>query len=106
MKRKFSYAIFYLLVFFLLGFAVMFLWNDFLPSIIHIPKITYWQALGLMLLCRILFGKFRFGGWMDWQQHGSSRFLKDKLINMDESDKARFKEEWRKRCEGRERNET
>jgi len=106
MKRKFSYAIFYLLVFILLGVAVMFLWNYFLPPIIHITTITYWQALGLMLLSRILFGRFRFGSRMDWRLGGWSGFEKDKLINMDESDKARFKEEWRKRCEGRERNET
>lgn len=98
MKRKLSYAIFYLLVFILLGFAVMFLWNYFLPRIFRVTEINYWQALGLMLLCRILFGTFNFR-WPYGKRGESSRFLKHKLMSMDESDRAAFKEEWRKRCE-------
>ncbi len=44
-----------------LGLSIMFLWNLLLPSILHLPEINYWQALGLFLLSRMLFG--RFGGW-------------------------------------------
>ena len=43
-----------------LGFSIMFLWNQLVPSILHLPEINYWQALGLFLLSRMLFG--RFGG--------------------------------------------
>ncbi len=41
----------------LLALVVMLLWNWLIPSIfIAGPAITYWQALGLMVLSKILFG--------------------------------------------------
>jgi hypothetical protein len=100
MKRRLSYALFYLVLFFVLSFAVMFLWNYLLPPVTHLPIIKYWQALGLMLLCRVLFGGFNFRGFFG-RREGPPRILKDKLMTMDEADRAAFKEEWRKRCERR-----
>lgn len=58
--------------------AVMLLWNGVLVAIFHIGAITFWQAAGILLLARILFGGHR-GGWrggmwrrramyMRWQQ--------------------------------------
>ena len=38
------------------GEVVMQLWNWLLPAIFGWPHITFWQALGLLALCRILFG--------------------------------------------------
>jgi uncharacterized membrane protein len=38
------------------GELVMHLWNWLLPSLFGWHLITFWQALGLLLLCRILFG--------------------------------------------------
>ncbi|MDR2057835.1 MAG: hypothetical protein LBP83_06075 [Dysgonamonadaceae bacterium] len=40
------------------GAAVLLLWNALLPSIFGIAAIDFWQALGLLALCRILFGSF------------------------------------------------
>jgi hypothetical protein len=40
------------------GEIVMQLWNWLLPPIFGWREITFWQALGLLALCRILFG-----GW-------------------------------------------
>jgi hypothetical protein len=37
------------------------LWNLLLPRILGLPTISFWQALGLLLLSRLLFGGF--GGW-------------------------------------------
>lgn len=34
------------------------LWNWLLPPLFAWPEITFWQALGLLALCRILFGGF------------------------------------------------
>lgn len=39
-----------------LGLLVMSLWNALLPAIIGVKTIGFWQALGLLVLCRILFG--------------------------------------------------
>jgi hypothetical protein len=38
------------------GEVVRLLWNWLLPSLFGWPPITFWQALGLLALCRILFG--------------------------------------------------
>ena len=36
--------------------VVMHLWNWLLPPLFGWRMLTFWQALGLLLLCRILFG--------------------------------------------------
>lgn len=38
------------------GEVVRQLWNWLLPPLFGWPPITFWQALGLLALCRILFG--------------------------------------------------
>ncbi len=38
------------------GEIVRLLWNWLLPPLFGWRQITFWQALGLLLLCRILFG--------------------------------------------------
>jgi len=40
-------------------FSVRELWNWLMPVIFGLPHIGFWQALGLLLLSRILFGGFR-----------------------------------------------
>jgi hypothetical protein len=44
------------------GELVLLLWNWLLPTIFGWPRITFWQALGMLALCRILFGGFRLRG--------------------------------------------
>ena len=45
------------------GTAVKLLWNGLLPPLFGLPPVTFWQALGLLVLCRILFGGMgRHGG--------------------------------------------
>jgi hypothetical protein len=41
---------------FLFGAVVMWLWNWLMPVIFHLGVITYWQAVGLAILGRLLFG--------------------------------------------------
>jgi len=48
------------------GFAVSALWNWLIPPIAGWSRISVWQGLGLLALCRILFGGFgghRGSGW-------------------------------------------
>ena len=52
------------------GELVKWLWNALLPGLFSFPRIGFWQALGLLALCRILFGglgvRTRAGsGWRD-----------------------------------------
>jgi hypothetical protein len=39
-----------------LGFVVMGLWNWLMPGLFGLKLIGYWQALGLIILSKILFG--------------------------------------------------
>ena len=43
---------------FIVGEIVRRLWNWLLPPLFGLPAITFWQALGLLVLCRMLFGGF------------------------------------------------
>ncbi len=38
------------------GYAIMLLWNAVLPDVLGTARIGYWQAVGLLLLARILAG--------------------------------------------------
>jgi hypothetical protein len=40
------------------GEIVLHLWNWLLPPLFGWREVTFWQALGLLALCRILFGGF------------------------------------------------
>ncbi|HLD90538.1 MAG TPA: hypothetical protein VI911_05915 [Patescibacteria group bacterium] len=39
----------------LLAFPVMWLWNWLMPTIFGLMKLTFWQSLGINLLCGFLF---------------------------------------------------
>ena len=52
-------AILGMLLFIAIGGAVVLnLWNWLLPPLFGWRQITFWQALGMLALCRILFGGF------------------------------------------------
>ena len=97
--RKLYKGLFMLLLLFALPFVIKGLWNAILPAISQITAITYWQALGLFILSRILFGGFRCGG----RRHGgTSKFggagFRQKFMNMTEEERAAFKKRWSERC--------
>jgi hypothetical protein len=55
-----------------LGWVVMALWNWLLPNLFAgVKEIDYVQAMGVLLLSKILFGGFRghCGGHNKWHQH-------------------------------------
>ena len=49
------------------GKVVEWLWNWLMPALFSLHTVTFWQALGLLALCRILFGGHGFmrGGHRD-----------------------------------------
>ena len=46
-------AVFFALVF---GVVVMWLWNWLMPALFGLGSITFWQAFGILLLAKLLFG--------------------------------------------------
>jgi len=80
---------------FVFGSIVMLLWNALMPVIFHLPLISFWQALGLLILTKILFGGFRGGGpRAQWKKDK----LKDAWKNMTPEQKEKLKSEWGRRC--------
>jgi hypothetical protein len=56
-----------ILAIFLIGYVTMSLWNWLVPALFNGPVLTFWQALGLLFLSKILFGGF--GGKRGWSNH-------------------------------------
>jgi ABC-type multidrug transport system fused ATPase/permease subunit len=84
------------------GGIVMWLWNTIIPSLIQGSVISYWQAVGLLLLCRILFGNWRAGfggGHHAMKDGGVGIHFKERIMNMSKEEKTAMKEAWEKRCE-------
>jgi hypothetical protein len=75
-RKFFAKALLLVLIIALLGWIVMGLWNWIIPTlVVNAHAIDYPRAIGLLVLCRILFGGFRGHGgchkarqWRDWQQ--------------------------------------
>ena len=85
------------------GQIVMRLWNWLLPPLFHWPQITFWEGLGLLVLCRILFGGFHGhgGGGPGWR---ARRRMQERTIERWESmtpeERDRFRQGLHARCGG------
>lgn len=82
----------------LFSFIVMKLWNAILPDVLHVTTINFWQAMGILVLSKILFGGF--GGW-GHKKHEWKKRMDQKWGNMSPEERSNFKEAWEKRFEGR-----
>ncbi|HEV8538109.1 MAG TPA: hypothetical protein VGR15_04205 [Bacteroidota bacterium] len=84
---------------FSLGFVTMQLWNSIVPDVFHGPAVSFWQAVGLLLLSHILlrgWGPWRFGN--GWRRDRWRHRFEEKLATMTPEDREKFKLEWRRRC--------
>lgn len=82
---------------FLGGELVMRLWNWLLPPLFGWRLITFWQALGLLLLCRILFGGH---GWHGHKRHKMRRMrdrMEDRCGHMSPEEREKFRQAVRDR---------
>ena len=95
-KPKFLFFLIPLLILFAVTFIVMWLWNLLLPEIIGVKSISFWQAMGILILSKILFGGFHFGKG----KFGNfkEKMMERKMSGMTDEEKEKFKEIWRKRC--------
>lgn len=84
----------------ILGYVVMYLWNSVLPEVAHTGRLNYWQALGLLVLCRILFGNFNKGGHRGGGFRERAQKMRAKWDSMNEEERAKFKDEYKRRCGG------
>jgi len=75
-KMRFLSPIWFLAVAAGFSAVVMLLWNWLIPAIFDLGTISFWQALGILVLCRILFG--RFGGIRHKMHGGHGRGTQDR----------------------------
>jgi uncharacterized membrane protein len=87
------------------GTIVMLLWNWLVPGLFRLPLISFWQALGILVLCRILFGGFGMSGSRG--SHSRSRQTGDRIADrvaerlderwetMTPEERERMRERWR-----------
>src|ERR1700710_2948788 len=80
--------------------VVMWLWNAILPIVLGVKTITFLQALGILVLSKILFGGFR-GGWRGGRGHEMRQKMKDKWDHMTPEQREKFQSEWKNRCGNR-----
>lgn len=94
----------------LAGFLVMTLWNSLLPAIVGVTTITWPQALGLLVLSRLLFGGLRLGGrrhWggPPWQGGHRQAYWKQKMAErfeqMSPEQREKMRQKWESRCGGK-----
>lgn len=73
------------------GFITMYLWNWLMPAIFHLPEITFWQTIGLMLLSRLILGGFGGHGRGHGHRHCRNQ-MHEKWENMTPEERENFKE--------------
>lgn len=64
-----KFVVFGLLMFVLFGLVTQTLWNWLVPTLFSGPIISFWQAIGLLALSKILF--WGLGGGRKWGGHRS-----------------------------------
>ncbi|MGD0567765.1 MAG: hypothetical protein ABSA78_05120 [Candidatus Sulfotelmatobacter sp.] len=77
------------------GEVVLHLWNWLLPALFGWRQITFWQAIGLLALCRILFGGVSGRGLRrsNWRGRMGGRWQ-----SMTPEEREKFREGMRGRC--------
>jgi uncharacterized membrane protein len=80
------------------GQIVKALWNSLLPPLFGWHTVTFWQALGLLVLCRVLFGGWSsHGGGRSRMRERMRRRMDERYAQMTPEERERFRERMRAR---------
>lgn len=103
LRKGIFFALFFAGAVALAGAVVMLLWNAIVVPVTGFGALSFWQALGLLLLSRILFGGWRGRRWRSYggSHKGHRAHWREKWKNMSEEERAHFREAWRQRCKPR-----
>ena len=94
MMKCLAFMVFAPLLVAALSVAVMLLWNALIPSLFAGPVLTFWQAAGLLVLCRLLFGGFR--PHHHGHHHWRHRAWHDRWHRMTPEERDRFRDGFRR----------
>lgn len=70
-----------------IGFGLKLLWNWLMPDLFNLKEITYWQAIGIFILARFLFGTLG--------SNSHERSSRDRRYNKEKMDKKGNWSNWR-----------
>jgi hypothetical protein len=88
-----KFAAIAIMVIALAGFIVMRLWNWLTPALFGWHVITFWQALGILILSKILFGGFR-------GRSGPPGFLRSRMMERWAGMSPEERDKWRQSMRG------
>jgi hypothetical protein len=93
--RGLKFVLFAVLFVTVFGFVVMRLWNWLMPVLFGWHSINFWQAVGILVLSKILFGGFRGhpGGRMKWR-----RRMMERWEQMTPEEREKFRQGMRGSC--------
>jgi hypothetical protein len=77
------------------GEVVLHLWNWLLPALFGWRLITFWQAVGVLALCRILFGGV---GGRGFHRSNFRRRTGERWKQMTPEEREKFRQGFRGRC--------
>jgi len=108
-KKGFSWLFAGIFMVTIMGFATMFLWNWLIPTIFNGAVITFWQAIGLLALGKLLtgfggMGRHSWKGKHGWSGHGMHdrsfwrNRMEQKMQHMSPEEKEKFKTYYYDRC--------
>lgn len=89
-KRWYWFSPLILVAFAAFGFVTMYLWNWLMPLIFHLPVLTFWQTIGLMILSRLILGGF--GGHHGRGHYHCRRDMREKWEKMTPEEREHFRE--------------
>lgn len=88
-RRRYFFGPLILVAIAVFSLITMLLWNALMPAIFNLPVINYWQAAGLLILARLLFGIGRH--YSGWPHYNPRYYLHDKILKMSPEER----KEWR-----------
>src|SRR5262249_11879857 len=94
--RALKFLLFAVIAVTLVSAVVLGLWNWLMPALFGLRVITFWEAMGLLVLSRVLFGRFGGPGWrMRWRHRMMARWNQ-----MTPEERERFMAGMKARCGG------
>ena len=95
-KRWYFFIPLIIVAFVAFGFVTMHLWNWLMPLLFHLPEITFWQTIGLLVLSRLILGGM---GCHGRSHHNHFRqHIHEKWETMTPEEREKFREQMHSRC--------
>ncbi|HMJ67272.1 MAG TPA: hypothetical protein VK508_00170 [Cyclobacteriaceae bacterium] len=92
-------VVFGLLMLVLFGLLTQLLWNWLVPVLFSGPTISFWQAMGLLALSKILFWGFG-GGHRKWGGHRNHQWKRqwmDRYSKLSPEEREKFKQKFKEK---------